>query len=171
MIVVYRLLRYLSLLIVLTIVGCTVDPVKKDPDEIDFNNLNGHWASFHVYEMGRRFSEVDIDLALKAARAGLSYADFEIFDTNALNYHVSGKRDWKGEIVGLAPVGASVYLSEEESNVVVKVFYKLHDLEYGLKWEDSPGTEAIRKDISNIFKGMNNFLIEEKIKIQQARED
>ena len=158
---------YLSLFLLMQLFGCTADPIIRTLDEVDFENLQGHWVNYHVYEMGHIFTDVDLNLALKAARAGLLYADFDVVDSDKRQYRVSGNRDATAREVFSNPVGVSVYLREAETHVIAKVIYNRHVTQIAGNWEASPVTDIVKNDISEIFRGMRRFIDEEQVRHRQ----
>ena len=176
------------MLAVLLLFGCSTEPVNKSIDEIDFTDLSGHWTDSHVYELGRAFEDVDIDLAFKAAKAGLLYADFEIVESDESQHFVSGKRDaasftdiWipvPGPMSVPVPVpvraeqgavGVSLYLKKVEADVLVKVVYKAHGFTITSSGDGYKKNRAIHQHINKIFSGMEAFFVDERIRLQKER--
>lgn len=158
---------YLSIFLLMQLFGCTADPIIRTVDEVDFENLHGHWVNYHVYEMGYTFKDVDLNLALTAARAGLLYADFDVVDSDKHQYRVSGHRDATAREVFMDPVGVSVYLREARPHVIAKVIYNRHVTQIAGDWEASPVTDIVKNDISEIFRGMGRFIEEEQVRHRQ----
>ena len=172
----------ISMLAVLLLFGCSTEPVNKSIDEIDFTDLSGHWTDSHVYELGRAFEDVDIDLAFKAAKAGLLYADFEIVESDESQHFVSGKRDaasfseiWIPYPVPVpvhasqGAVGVSLYLKKVEADVLVKVVYKAHGFTITSTGDGYKKNRAIHQHINKIFSGMEAFFVDERIRLQKER--
>jgi hypothetical protein len=140
---------------------------------MDFNYLSGHWITRHAYELGRVFEDVDIELAFKAARAGLLYADFEVVVSDEHQYFNAGKRDpSKFELFfgDFRSVGASVYLKAQGTNVIAKVIYNYdEDLPFVKRPDGYSHNSYLHQEINRIFSGMNRFIVEEKIRLQKER--
>ena len=104
---------HLIFVIVLThLCGCTFSPVIPSLDEVNFTKTDGEWTGWAVYEIGRDFKNMDLELMFRSAKAGLQYADMDIISMNTDEFWVAGKRGATFEYYSIpSPAGEVVRVS------------------------------------------------------------
>lgn len=156
-----NLQRHILAILLVQLWGCAFTPVILQPDEVNFSKVEGEWIGWAVYEIGRDFEDIDLELALRSAKAGLLYADMEIVDVNIEQLWVAGKRGVTLEYLYTPnPAGATLYLKKTNSGVLVKLVYSLPKPGPSIRTSDA--TYGIRIDINNIFEGMSAFIKAER---------
>jgi hypothetical protein len=137
--------------------GCAnIDELPGSYRDIDFLNSAGHFSDLGIYEIGRDFPDIDIDLAMNAAQAGLRYGGFNIVRVERNDQMVTGNRamDWDH-----FSDSAAIYLRENGAGVQVKVVYNR-----GSGIEE----ELIKPVALQILDGMHLYLIAEGKRNQDA---